>query len=148
MNRSNQRMRAGSGRLIAGVLGLLLIAAPCSGGGPLEGRACELPPDSGPCDGMCPRWFFNPESGQCEEFIWGCCGGNANNFETLKECQAACPKGLCPADVDGDGAVGIQDLLALLGSWGNTGGPADVNGDGLVDVQDLLELLASWGPCP
>jgi hypothetical protein len=51
----------------------------------------------------------------------------------------------CPADVDGDGAVGIQDLLALLGSWGDSGGPTDINRDGLVDAQDLLALLSAWG---
>ena len=48
MNRSNRGMRAGSWSLIAWALGLLLMAAPCLGGGPLEGRVCELPPDSGP----------------------------------------------------------------------------------------------------
>lgn len=26
--------------------------------------------------------------------------------------------------------------------------PADVNGDGLVGVQDLLEIIGSWGQCP
>lgn len=51
---------------------------------------CLLPPDPGPCDGICPRYYFNPDSGQCELFEWGCCDGNANNFPTLAECEDAC----------------------------------------------------------
>lgn len=54
------------------------------------GDLCLLPPDSGDCDGICPRWFFNPGTGQCEEFVWGCCGGNLNNFPTQQACQATC----------------------------------------------------------
>ncbi len=54
----------------------------------------------------------------------------------------------CPADLDGDGSVGILDLLALLAAWGtDTGGPPDFDGDGNVGILDLLTLLANWGPC-
>jgi glucose/arabinose dehydrogenase len=52
----------------------------------------------------------------------------------------------CREDLDEDGTVGVEDLLALLEAW-NTEGPGDLNGDGTVDVYDLLELLAAWGPC-
>ncbi|MCH8344553.1 MAG: hypothetical protein IH983_11260 [Planctomycetes bacterium] len=59
---------------------------------------------------------------------------------------AAC---LCPADLDGDGNVGILDLLSLLAAWGtDPGGPPDFDNDGAVGILDLLELLANWGPCP
>ncbi len=51
---------------------------------------CELPPETGPCDGAFPRWYHNAETGRCERFVWGGCGGNANNFETLAECERAC----------------------------------------------------------
>jgi len=50
-----------------------------------------------------------------------------------------------PGDVNGDGIVNVEDLLALLASWGEPGGPADINGDGIVDVVDLLILLENWG---
>jgi hypothetical protein len=52
------------------------------------------------------------------------------------------------ADINNDGVVDVQDLLALLAAWGDPGGAADINGDGVVDVQDLLILLASWGTSP
>ena len=54
----------------------------------------------------------------------------------------------CPPDLNGDGMVGVPDLLALLAAWGtNPGGPPDFDGDGVVAVPDLLTLLAAWGPC-
>ncbi len=61
-----------------------------------------------------------------------------------------CPEPVeCPADLDGDGAVGAADLAMLLGSWGPCEGcPADLDGDGAVEAFDLALLLGSWGPCP
>ncbi len=53
----------------------------------------------------------------------------------------------CPWDCgDGDGNVGIVDLLALLGGWGGPGA-CDSDGGG-AGITDLLELLAHWGACP
>lgn len=71
-----------------GVLnGMQLVKWECAGG---ETGICALPPDPGPCDGICPRYYFNCHTGQCEPFTWGCCDGNENNFLTLYDCQVAC----------------------------------------------------------
>ena len=53
-------------------------------------------------------------------------------------------------DLDGDGAVGITDLLALLSAWGPCPDPpetcpADLDGDSAVGITDFLILLANWG---
>ena len=52
-------------------------------------------------------------------------------------------------DVDGDGAVGVSDLLVVLGAFGQRGGgesvSSDRNGDGSVDVADLLLVLGAFG---
>ena len=54
----------------------------------------------------------------------------------------------CSADVDGDGSVGVNDLLAVIADWGCSGTcDADITDDGQVNVQDLLDLIASWGNC-
>ncbi len=55
-----------------------------------------------------------------------------------------------PGDLDGDGEVGIADLLILLAAWGVCPDPpdecpADLDGDGAVGIVDLLLLLANWG---
>ena len=53
----------------------------------------------------------------------------------------------CPEDINGDGVVGVDDLLELLAVYGNScsGCSEDVNGDGVIGVDDLLELLAVYG---
>ncbi len=59
------------------------------------------------------------------------------------------PPAMCPADVDDDGEVGINDFLLVLASWGPCKGcPEDIDGDGDVGINDFLLVLASWGPCP
>ena len=56
--------------------------------------------------------------------------------------------GGCPTDINGDGNVDVEDLLQLIGAWGNAGGDEDLDADGNVGVNDLLILIAAWGPCP
>jgi len=51
---------------------------------------------------------------------------------------------LC-GDVDGDGSVGVLDLLIVLSEWGKDGSCADLNLDGIVDAVDLLLVLEHWG---
>ena len=52
----------------------------------------------------------------------------------------------CPADLDGDGEVGIEDFLIVIGGWGTPAG--DINGDGDTDIVDFLAVLGAWGACP
>lgn len=58
--------------------------------GPCEPDVCALPIDRGPCDAVFERFAFNTQTGQCEPFIYGGCGGNANNFPTIADCYDAC----------------------------------------------------------
>lgn len=55
----------------------------------------------------------------------------------------------CPADFNGSGVVGGEDLAEMLANWGPDGGfsPVDLNLDGTVDGADLANLLADWGSC-
>ena len=52
-------------------------------------------------------------------------------------------------DIDGNGSVGVADLLFLLANWGPCADCndciADLNGDCSVGVADLLILLSNWG---
>ena len=53
---------------------------------------------------------------------------------------------VCPGDATGDGSVGLNDLLAVIGSWGTDGaGGGETNGDGFVGLADLLEVIGNWG---
>lgn len=51
---------------------------------------CALKDERGPCKAIKDRFFFNVDNGRCELFEYGGCGGNANNFETLEECEETC----------------------------------------------------------
>ena len=60
------------------------------------------------------------------------------------------PQPGAPFDLTCDGAVGINDLLQLLESWGECPNdracPPDFNQDGVVNVIDLLRLLENFAP--
>ena len=60
-------------------------------------------------------------------------------------CDTAPP---CIGDIDEDGTVGVTDLLAIVGMWGETGGAGDIDESGTVGVGDLLMAIDAWGDCP
>ncbi|XP_048414329.1 tissue factor pathway inhibitor 2 [Stegostoma tigrinum] len=76
-------------------------------------KACRLEADSGPCRAYLERYFYNFTTGQCEEFVFGGCRGNENNFKDVSSCQNECKpisalpsfctkpkdKGTCAADI-------------------------------------------------
>ena len=55
-------------------------------------------------------------------------GGN----EFLDECPVD-----CDGDINGDGTVNVDDLLAVIAGWGDP-----------YNVDDLLLVIGGWGPCP
>ena len=67
----------------------------------------------------------------------------------------------CPSDIaGGDGQVDVNDLLAVITTWGSCPGcppahcAADIaplgppQGDCQIDVNDLLAVITTWGACP
>lgn len=50
---------------------------------------CNLKPEGGPCKGLFWKYYFNPKTGKCEEFVHGGCEGVVP-FETKEECQKEC----------------------------------------------------------
>ncbi len=49
---------------------------------------CYMVPEVGPCDGICPTYFYNQTTNVCEEFITGCCGVEV--FESVQDCINVC----------------------------------------------------------
>ena len=41
---------------------------------------CAMPKVIGPCRASKKRFYFNNDTGLCNEFKYGGCGGNSNNF--------------------------------------------------------------------
>ena len=50
-----------------------------------------------------------------------------------------------PADLNGDCAVNVLDLIQVLLAFGSAEAASDINGDGVVNVLDLIELLLAFG---
>jgi hypothetical protein len=56
-----------------------------------------------------------------------------------------------PGDVNGDGSVDVQDVVAVIVAWGPCPAPcpprcpADLNGDCVLDVQNLIIVIVNWG---
>ncbi|XP_075556605.1 thrombin inhibitor hemalin-like [Dermacentor variabilis] len=53
-------------------------------------KECRQAPDRGFCRAQQLMWWFNVESGRCEQFYYGGCGGNENKYETKEQCQENC----------------------------------------------------------
>ena len=66
--------------------------------------------------------------------------GGGNDFTV--ECASH-----CAGDLDGNGEVGVDDILAVLAAY-QQNADGDCDGDGDTDVDDLLLLISAWGPCP
>ena len=53
-------------------------------------RICSLPKALGFCRARMVKYLFNPSTKRCEYFLYSGCGGNENNFGSLRECHDAC----------------------------------------------------------
>ena len=76
-------------------------------------------------------------------------GGNlVKDFTLIDEHGVDWVTGSPIADITGDGQVNVDDLLAVINSWGDCPPgicAADVVDDGTVDVDDLLLVVNGWG---
>lgn len=74
--------------------------------------------------------------------------GDGLAFEVRYSSSAVTLEIVFPADINGDGFVGISDLNIVLSNWNQVvppgDPPADPSGDGFVGIDDLAIILNSW----
>uniref|UniRef100_A0A914Z645 BPTI/Kunitz inhibitor domain-containing protein n=1 Tax=Panagrolaimus superbus TaxID=310955 RepID=A0A914Z645_9BILA len=67
---------------------------------PAPEHVCHQPKDTGIiCDmpqNSIVRYYFDEGTGSCRSFKYSQCGGNANNFDTLEQCEGFCVSSQCP----------------------------------------------------
>ncbi|XP_017047640.1 male accessory gland serine protease inhibitor [Drosophila ficusphila] len=49
-----------------------------------------MPQDGAACMAFMPAWTYDASKNACSEFVFGGCGGNANQFSSRDECERAC----------------------------------------------------------
>jgi hypothetical protein len=71
-------------------------------------------------------------------------------IDAVRIARTECVQPACPGDTDGDDDVDLDDLLVVLGTFGQSGAglAGDVDDDDDVDLDDLLVVLGVFGaPC-
>ena len=84
------------------------------------------------------RWGKHPGL-----FVYHCHNLPHEDMGMMRNFEVSAPT--CPADLDRDGVVGVNDLLDLLSGWNTPFG--DTTGDDLTDVNDILATIEAWGSC-
>ncbi len=56
-----------------------------------------MPREIGDCKEFTERWYYDEADEECRAFLFGGCGGNANNFETLDACRRRCTATVSPS---------------------------------------------------
>ena len=77
----------------------------------------------------------------------------SDHLPIVMDFQPSIQSASCEGDVNGDGIIGVSDILAVIGDWAPNGGECcpgcegDVDGDLVVDVSDILYIVGNWGQC-
>ncbi len=133
---------------LLGALPALAIAAGSAGGGDCTGFPCG---NNGNKVLICHVPPGNPDNAHTI-----CISPNAvpdhfanHEGDHCGECVPGDGKPVYAGDVGGDGLVGVEDLLQVVGSWGacpaQPGGcAADLDEDGRVGVTDFLSVVMNW----
>ncbi|KAI2656123.1 Actinia tenebrosa protease inhibitor [Labeo rohita] len=74
---------------------------------------CRLPSEVGNCRAAFPRFYYDVTNRTCKPFIYGGCGGNANNFNSQEECEASC-SGVKDAAPEDSHSVAQRSRIAAI----------------------------------
>ncbi|KAI5930149.1 kunitz-type protease inhibitor 2 isoform X1 [Manis javanica] len=78
------------GALLALLASLLLFGAEAADGERGVHDFCRVSKIVGRCRASMPRWWYNVTDRSCQQFVYGGCEGNDNNYMTKKECLEKC----------------------------------------------------------
>ncbi|XP_038652369.1 carboxypeptidase inhibitor SmCI-like [Scyliorhinus canicula] len=80
----------------------------------VDDHICSMPREVGSCRASITRYYYNSATNACEQFTYGGCRGNANNFETMSECQTNCPPAGCFAPAQRHQDPGTREQTTIL----------------------------------
>ncbi|MBX3373673.1 MAG: hypothetical protein KF817_07550 [Phycisphaeraceae bacterium] len=88
------------------------------------------------------RWLERPMGVRSDGTLMGHAIGPAPTFRSAM--YFARPVLRQVGDVTGDCRVNHDDLMRLINDWSHSHVPSDIDGDGVVGLMDLLLLLSAW----
>ena len=109
----------------------------CQWSGLVITENCDLLPDPGFCFADIEIFYYNQDTGMCEETFWGGCGGIVP-FWTLEDCQNACESIDIEESSKDVRLVGKSDLLGRK-TYNKFGYVISVYEDGSVEKEFILE---------
>ncbi|XP_051900159.1 kunitz-type protease inhibitor 2 [Pristis pectinata] len=59
---------------------------------------CTSPSKTGPCRAAFPKWYYNTTEQTCQEFVYGGCLANLNNYDSKEACMKTCNKATGPSN--------------------------------------------------
>ncbi|XP_023505402.1 kunitz-type protease inhibitor 2 isoform X3 [Equus przewalskii] len=76
--------------LLALLASLLVLGADAADGEQGVHEFCHVLKAVGRCRAAFPRWWYNVTDRSCQQFVYGGCNGNKNNYLTKEECLEKC----------------------------------------------------------
>lgn len=107
---------------------------------------CSLEADAGSCRGVYKRFFYNAARQSCQEFEYGGCRGNQNNFLTSEICMSSCSliKASLPSNRDSERNA-RQPITASPRAQTQT--LVDSRTAQNLPVDCVLSEWSEWSPC-
>ncbi|XP_037675837.1 kunitz-type protease inhibitor 2 isoform X1 [Choloepus didactylus] len=133
------------GRALLALLGALLLSqAEAADGERGIYDFCQVSKVVGRCRASIPRWWYNVTDGSCQQFVYGGCGGNDNNYLTKEKCLEKCAGVTVNAvDVQATSRNGADSSIPSVLRGQNSD---DFSGD-IFNYEEYCTAKAETGPC-
>lgn len=111
---------------------------------------CSMEPDTGSCRGVYKRFYYDASRRSCQEFEYGGCRGNQNNFLTSEICMSSCsvirasiPNRQTTAERNVEQPITVSPRAqSQIDSSRNAGGREET-----LPVDCVLSEWSEWSPC-
>ncbi|XP_004690350.1 PREDICTED: kunitz-type protease inhibitor 2 [Condylura cristata] len=107
-------------------------------------ESCLVSKKVGRCRASIPRWWYNATEGTCQQFVYGGCDGNGNNYMTKEQCLKKCV-GVTGKPVE-ELAAGGEGADASVPNVPRRQGSDDLSSE-IFNYEESCAAKALTGPC-